>query len=194
MAVVECLPLPAPSGEQWPMLTPSSVRPRDYTPLLALSAVGDRDALMKRFCDRAWELFGDRPDGTGHGVSWIGFYLWSADRPEEMTLAYCRNKPACSPIGLHGVCGQGWKARRSIIVRDVAVMGPGYIACDPRDRSEVVVPCLNPDGSCWGVLDVDSWALAAFDVFDALSYARALHHLGLTAIGPGAPADVLIKG
>jgi len=143
---------------------------------------------MRLLCDRAWELFASK------GVSWIGFYLWNRARPEEMTLACCRNKPACSPIGVHGVCGQGWKAARSIVVHDVAVMGPGYIACDPRDRSEVVVPCLNPDGSCWGVLDVDSFDLAAFDEFDALSLVRVMRHLGLTAAGAATPQDVIVKG
>jgi len=112
------------------------------------------------------------------GVSWVGFYL---DRPAEppdarLVLGPCRDKPACSPIGLHGACGQALRSGKPLIVKDVRDLGANYVACDPRDRSEVVIPCFDTaraaeaggagGGGCWGVLDLDSWEIGAFDARD----------------------------
>jgi putative methionine-R-sulfoxide reductase with GAF domain len=100
-----------------------------------------------------------------------------------MTLGHRRDKPACSPIGLHGVCGRGWREQRSIVVRDVRVLGPDYVACDPRDQSEVVVPMFTRRGgteTCIGVLDVDSFDVGAFTDHDARELARLLIEIGLT--------------
>lgn len=126
---------------------------------------------MTQFCDRAWELF------AGQGVSWIGFY--ACETRGELVLVARRDKPACSPIGLHGACGRGLLSRRPLVVRDVKSLGPGYIACDPRDQAEVVVPLIDADSVCWGVLDVDSFDVGAFSVEDALGYNAALRAAGL---------------
>ncbi len=159
--------------------------PRDYTPLLNHPWPGlDQPSVMRVFVDGLWDRFGltDGQSDTGRGaMSWVGFYTWSRQAPEEMTLAYRRNKPACSPIGLHGACGRCFISRRPLVVVDVARLGAGYIACDPRDRSEVVLPLLNPDGTSWGVLDIDSYDLGAFTEFDALTLSRLLRHAGLSA-------------
>lgn len=161
--------------------------PRDYAPLLAsIEPGGDADTLMQRTVDALWNQL------QHQGVSWIGFYTWSAAKPDEMILARRQPKPACSPIGLHGACGRGWKERRPLVVTDVKKLGANYVACDPRDQSEVVVPLLNPDGSSWGVLDADSFDVNAFDYFDALSLARLLRHLGLSAGGAEQPEDVIV--
>ena len=53
-----------------------------------------------------------------------------------------------------------------MIVSDVHNLGAGYVACDPREQSEVVIPCRT-DGSTWGVLDLDSYPIIAKQ-FDAL--------------------------
>lgn len=105
----------------------------------------------------------------GGKVSWVGFYLDQPDEPDErrLVLGPCRDSPACSPIGLHGVCGQALLTRQTQIVRDVADLGENYIACDPRDRSEIVIPLIDAAGTCYGVLDIDSWDVAAFDERDA---------------------------
>ncbi len=164
---------------------------RDYSPLLTrLTPVGDAHALMQRVSDALWDAFSG--DFTG-SVSWIGFYTVDPATPDEMVLAARRNKPACSPIGLHGACGQCYLARRPMVVPDVKTLGANYVACDPRDRSEVIVPLLNPDGTCWGVLDGDSFDVGAFSVHDALSLARLLNHAGLSAARFDAPADVIVK-
>ena len=66
---------------------------------------------------------------------------------------------------------------------DVANLGAGYIACDPRDKSEVVVPCFDDDGSCWGVLDADSYDVRAFSEDDALALVAVLEDAGLSKRG-----------
>jgi len=131
-----------------------------------------RDTAMQPVVDLIWEQL--------HltGISWIGFYLHTGG--DELVLGPRRDKPACSPIGLHGACGRAFTTRLPLIVRDVADLGPNYIACDPRDRSEVVLPCIH-DGICWGVLDADSHELAAFDESDVIGLTRVLRIAGLTS-------------
>jgi putative methionine-R-sulfoxide reductase with GAF domain len=114
-------------------------------------------------------------------VSWVGFYL---DRPDaaddrRLELGPHRDRPACSPIGLHGACGQALRSRRPLIVDDVADLGEGYVACDPRDRSEIVIPLLDEAGECWGVLDLDSWSVGAFDSADEVGLLEVLRAAGL---------------
>jgi putative methionine-R-sulfoxide reductase with GAF domain len=158
---------------------------RDYAPLLArASAQGDRAQRMQRICDLLWDAFGSR------GLSWIGFYE-KAEHKDELVLVCRRDKPACSPIGLHGMCGRGWSTRRPILVGDVATLGPNYIACDPRDRSEAVIPCLNPDGSCWGVLDADSYDLSAFGPADIRGMTELVERFGLST-APAVRAGTLV--
>ena len=129
---------------------------------------GDRDSRMRTTVDALWSALKDT------GVSWVGFYLHEGG--DELVLGPMRNKPACSPIGLHGACGQVFTSRRPLVVRDVQDLGASYIACDPRDRSEVVVPLLAADGTCWGVLDLDSHEVGSFsddDVAGLLAVLRA---------------------
>jgi putative methionine-R-sulfoxide reductase with GAF domain len=151
---------------------------RDYA-LLAervapdTAAPGRRDDRMQEIVDAAWELLGSR------SVSWIGFYLKEPNQ-DLMVLGPRRDKPACSPIGLHGMCGRCWKERAPVIVDDVATLGAGYIACDPRDRSELVLPLLEADGSCWGVLDADSYDIGSFGDADVAGLARVLERAGLS--------------
>ncbi len=157
---------------------------RDYGPLIRAARAAHwsgQAAAMQGVVELLWGAFGDPGVHTpGRGYSWVGFYLHGPGA-EEMTLAVRRNKPACSPIGLHGMCGRCWQTRRAIVVDDVATLGAGYIACDPKDRSELVVPCVGGDGACWGVLDADSWDLAAFDGLDATGAMELLAAAGLTA-------------
>lgn len=176
---------------------------RDYAGVIAALAqeraaggFGTRGA-MGRVADLLWAAF------SSQGVSWVGFYLPEGAVPERrppaggtpaspsthLILGERRDKPACSPIGLHGVCGRGYLHRRSVVVGDVRVMGPDYIACDPRDQSEVVVPLLTAAGDCVGVLDVDSYDLSAFSEGDARGLEAVLMAAGLT-VG-GAHVDVL---
>jgi putative methionine-R-sulfoxide reductase with GAF domain len=150
---------------------------RDYSAIAAqleskrVAALPDRGVRMQHVVDALWNALGTA------GVSWVGFYLSAGG---ELVLGPRRDKPACSPIGLHGACGRSFLAGRPLVVHDVKALGPNYIACDPRDQSEVVVPCLNADGSCWGVLDLDSYDVGSFDDFDAAGLVLVLRAAGLT--------------
>ena len=147
-------------------------RPYDQLRLSLADCTGDRAARMQAVVDSLWDAL--RPTG----VSWVGFYL--CEKGEQLVLGPRRDKPACSPIGLHGACGQVFTSRVPLTVRDVAELGEGYIACDPRDRSEVVVPLFDESGNCWGVLDLDSYDLAAFDDTDVAGLQMVLRAAGLT--------------
>lgn len=139
---------------------------------------------MRRFVDGAW------PALSPQGVSWIGFYFKDPGK-DSMTLGPCRNKPACSPIGMHGVCGRGWIKRRSIIVRDVKVLGHDYVACDPRDQSELVIPLFDR-GVCYGVLDVDSFNVGAFSEADVAAIEPMLVTMGLSEPGRAAGPTIML--
>lgn len=159
---------------------------REYTHILSQTRpIPDRSAAMAHLVDLLWREFGeDDPTKPTRGhISWVGFYEIEPGE-EEMALVCREPKPACSPIGLHGMCGRGWKERRSYVVRDVAVLGDGYVACDPRDRSELVVPMI-VGGECWGVLDVDSYDVGAFAERDAQNMGEVCRLMGLTeAVAP----------
>jgi putative methionine-R-sulfoxide reductase with GAF domain len=127
----------------------------------------DRDARMQVVVDVLWDGLRDQ------GLSWVGFYTAREDGT-GLDLGPHRDKPACTPIGLHGACGQSLHSGRALVVRDVLELGDHYIACDPRDRSEVVVPVRDEQGTIWGVLDLDSHDVGAFDESDAAGLARVL--------------------
>jgi GAF domain-containing protein len=74
---------------------------------------------------------------------------------------------ACTRIQKgRGVCGTSWAQAKTLIVEDVDAF-PGHIACSSLSKSEIVVPLIKKD-VVWGVLDVDSDTLAAFDEQDKL--------------------------
>ena len=133
----------------------------------------DRARQMQSFVDITWDALRET------GISWIGFYLAESD--DRMILAACRDTPACSPIGMHGACGQAFKSEQPLIVRDVAELGDNYIACDPRDKSEVVIPLFDESGRCWGVLDADSHEVGAFEQRDVDGLGMLLRRSGLTS-------------
>lgn len=131
---------------------------------------------MRSVCDALWTAFGTK------GYSWCGFYLIDDNRDDhvEMLLAARQPKPACSPIGLAGMCGLSWREQRPVLVRDVRELPEGnYIACDPRDLSEVVVPLIQR-GECWGVLDVDSFEVGEFTQADVDGLVDVVVRAGLS--------------
>jgi GAF domain-containing protein len=95
-------------------------------------------------------------------VNWVGFYF---AEDEELVLGPFQGRVACTRISFgDGVCGKAAAGARTIIVPDVSKFA-GHISCDPRSRSEIVVPLLNW-GKLRGVLDVDSENLNRFDEDD----------------------------
>ncbi|MSR68893.1 MAG: GAF domain-containing protein [Phycisphaerales bacterium] len=113
---------------------------------------------MSALVDLIWETF------SNDGLSWVGFYLDSGTvcQDERLILGPHRDKPACSPIGMHGACGGCLTSKRPVVVADVRDLGGSYIACDPMDRSELVIACLDRSGAGWGVLDLDSHQIGYF--------------------------------
>lgn len=94
---------------------------------------------------------------------WTGFYLLEKG---ELTVGPYQGSLACLVLEKgKGVCWAGVKRRETVIVPDVHKF-PGHIACDSRSRSEIVVPLFNAKKEVWGVLDVDSRSLDAFDAVD----------------------------
>ncbi|MBI5866429.1 MAG: GAF domain-containing protein [Planctomycetes bacterium] len=133
---------------------------RDYAALNERIWPLERGAAMRAIVDAVWELH------AATGVSWVGFYVHRGG--DQLHLEARRDKPACSPIGLHGACGRSFLSRRALIVTDVRRLGGGYIACDPRDQSELVIPLVDVNDICWGVLDVDSYDVNAFSPEDVV--------------------------
>ncbi len=155
-----------------------------YDPQSASEPQEASDATLRIIADALWETLRNK------GVSWVGFYRFHPGAPHEsaMTLGPSRNTPACSPIGLHGVCGQALTSRSIRIIHDVADLGEAYVACDPRDKSEIVLPCQagasDHDAPCWGVLDLDSHEVGAFDESDAQGLIKVLNAAGVGVCQP----------
>ena len=168
------------------VMTVSQARTRDYAALTRALPGGmpsrPRAERMQIVVDAVWNALHQ------HGVSWVGFYVDHPHLPDDqrLILGPRRDKPACSPIGMHGVCGQTLLKRQVMIVRDPAELAqggqPNYIACDPRDRAEVAIPLVDETGVVWGVFDVDSWDVGAFDQRDAEGFASVLRAAGLTPL------------
>jgi L-methionine (R)-S-oxide reductase len=96
---------------------------------------------------------------------WTGFYRVVS--PELLRIGPYQGTVGCLEIAMgRGVCGTAAAERRTIVVPDVDRF-PGHITCDPRSKSEIVVPVMNRDGQLIAVLDIDSDRRAAFDQEDA---------------------------
>ncbi len=146
---------------------------RDYQPIVVEvdQRITAQDALARRMqvvVDRLWHHLHEKR------VSWVGFYLKVSGR-DEMVLGPHRDKPACSPIGMHGACGQAFLSRKPLVIPNVKDLGESYIACDPRDQSEVVLPIYwDRSAQPCGVLDLDSFDIGAFDESDVEGLNRVL--------------------
>ena len=137
-----------------------------------LAPDASREQRMQVVVDLLWDHLHEQ------GVSWVGFYLHVPER-DEMVLGPRRDKPACSPIGMHGACGRAFRDDQPRVVRDVRDLGENYVACDPRDQSEVVIPIHDTDGSAIGVLDLDSFEVGSFTDVDTAALTELLCAAGL---------------
>ncbi len=151
---------------------------RNYQPVIdrIRTLTGDTETRMQGVADALWDAFND------DGYSWVGFYLADESKPaaERLILGPRRDKPACSPIGLHGVRGARRTSGEIQIIRDVRELGENYVACDPRDLSEIVVPLLDDAGKVWAELDTDSYDVGSFDESDAAGLCEVLSAAGFT--------------
>ena len=101
----------------------------------------------------------------GFGHLWTGFYRVA--KPDQLLrVGPYQGTLGCMEIAFgRGVCGTAAKEKRTVIVEDVNAF-PGHITCDPRSKSEIVVPVTNGKGELIAVLDIDSDQVAAFDETD----------------------------
>ncbi|MHC4930958.1 MAG: GAF domain-containing protein [Planctomycetota bacterium] len=95
---------------------------------------------------------------------WVGFYLAMDDGalgvgPYQGPVACLRLPPG------EGVCGESASRKATVVVPDVHAHA-GHIACDPRSRSEIVVPLIDREGRVRALLDVDSDRPNAFSDVD----------------------------
>jgi GAF domain-containing protein len=142
-------------------------RYRDLAPQLDALFEGERD-LVANLANAAAAIKESVP-----AASWVGFYRRVGD---ELVLGPFQGKVACVRIAMgRGVCGTAAATRQTLVVPDVHEFA-GHIACDAGARSEVVIPIIRRtesaggiirDGEVLGVLDLDSYELAAFDEVDA---------------------------
>jgi L-methionine (R)-S-oxide reductase len=129
---------------------------RDLALHLAALIAGEPD-LLANAANTAALIYHGLPN-----LNWAGFYFRNG---AELVLGPFQGKPACVRIPLgKGVCGTAAARGTTILVPDVQDF-PGRIACDPKSRSELVVPLIE-DGRVLGVLDLDSPLPARFDEID----------------------------
>lgn len=103
-------------------------------------------------------------------LNWAGFYV---RRGNELVLGPFQGNPACVRIALgKGVCGTAAQTGKTQLVQDVHQFA-GHIACDSASKSEIVIPVFK-NSQVWGVLDIDSPALARFDAEDQIGLERAV--------------------
>jgi len=97
-------------------------------------------------------------------ASFVGFYRVVA--PDRLLVGPYQGPLACLEIRFgRGVCGTAAQLRATQVVPDVEAF-PGHIACDPKARSEIVIPVDDADGELIAVLDLDSPQPGAFDELD----------------------------
>lgn len=102
-------------------------------------------------------------------INWAGFYLMQNG---SLLLGPFQGKVACIRISVgRGVCGTAVSQNKSQLVKNVHEF-PGHIACDSASNSEVVVPLHKPDGSVFGVLDIDSPLVGRFSEDDLKGFEK----------------------
>lgn len=119
-----------------------------------LDQKADWVANTANFCSALKETF---------GWFWVGVYKKVSD--EYLQLGPFQGPVACTFIQKgKGVCGTAWSENRTILVPNVHEF-EGHIACSSLSNSEIVLPLVS-NQNFWGVLDIDSEHLSAFDEQD----------------------------
>lgn len=102
---------------------------------------------------------------TGMHHLWTGFYRVVVPG-KLLRVGPYQGTLGCLEIEFgRGVCGTAAATGKTVIVDDVAAF-PGHITCDPRSRSEIVVPVFDTNRVLLGVFDIDSDQPGAFDAQD----------------------------
>lgn len=101
---------------------------------------------------------------------WTGFYVVAGE--DELHVGPYQGPVACQVLKGGGVCLHAVRTRQPVIVPDVEQF-PGHIACDPRSKSEIVVPVMEGPVPT-AVLDIDSAEPGQFDEDDVASLQEIL--------------------
>lgn len=105
-------------------------------------------------------------------INWAGFYVTQKSNSEELILGPFQGKVACQLINYgKGVCGIAASTKETQVVPDVNKF-PGHIACDGETKSEIVVPIVNDEGKCLGVIDIDCLEYNGFNEIDKVYLER----------------------
>ena len=115
----------------------------------------------------------------GLGFLWAGFYR--VVPRDFLRIGPYQGSLGCLEIPFgKGVCGTAAAERRTVIVDDVNLF-PGHIVCDPRARSEIVVPVFDKSNDLIAVLDVDSDYKGAFTEDDRIGLEEIVKWFRATA-------------
>jgi L-methionine (R)-S-oxide reductase len=121
----------------------------------ALAGVSDRTAAMATISSLVHHSL---------GFLWTGFYRVVA--PRKLLVGPYQGSLGCLEIDFgRGVCGTAAETRQAVIVEDV-LLHENHITCDPRARSEIVVPVFDGSGELIAVFDVDSDQPGSFSEAD----------------------------
>ncbi|MDY6875989.1 MAG: GAF domain-containing protein [Chloroflexota bacterium] len=105
----------------------------------------------------------------GHHL-WTGFYFVAGE--DELHVGPYQGPVACQVLRDRGVCLHCARTRQPVVVPYVEQF-PGHIACDPRSKSEIVLPVMKEDRVI-AVLDIDSHKPAQFDEDDIAPLTKIL--------------------
>jgi L-methionine (R)-S-oxide reductase len=99
------------------------------------------------------------------GFYWVGNYMLYPEN--KLLVGPYQGTLACLELKQNtGVCWAAINSGKTIIVPDVHQF-EGHIACDPKSKSEIVVPILSKTrGPVIGVIDIDSTEINHFDEID----------------------------
>ena len=108
---------------------------------------------------------------------WIFCGFYRVIKPNLLEIGpYQGNILACSHIAFdHGVCGASASKKKTIIVDDVSTF-PGYISCDDKTVSEIVVPVIKNDDLI-AVLDIDGERVGEFNRIDQLFLEKLVSYI-----------------
>lgn len=103
---------------------------------------------------------------------WCGFYRRTEDR--LLSVGPYTGTMGCLHIAFErGVCGACARTGQVQLVDDVHAF-PGHIRCDPKTRSELVLPVRDAAGALRAVFDLDSLHPAGFSRAEAERLGRLL--------------------
>jgi L-methionine (R)-S-oxide reductase len=116
------------------------------------------------------------------GHLWTGFYR-VVEQGRLLRIGPYQGTVGCIEISFgSGVCGTAAAERRTLVVSDVTAF-PGHITCDPRARSEIVVPVFDRGGALLAVLDIDADRPGVFDATDAAGLERLVRWFAADGAG-----------